>query len=334
MNHSYSNSSALANDSYSRENASKFEASLDAETMAIYCCLGLLSLLIVLTNLFVIFLILRHEFLKTVTNLCLACLAASDILSGLVVIPLLFLCNLLRIHQISGARQACITMDLASRFIAISTISHLLTVTGERYLMIVHPMKYSRIVTKGRVKKLLFGLWVFSFSAVMIQLAWIKVDSPVSEIQANTLRKMEIIYDLCVIFGIVVFPLVIMAVAYAHVFLILRRQLKNIERLNNHLIKPKKRQKYTERKAVAIFSTMIVAFALCWFAYFLASLKQDLNFETAEVPQWVDIVLLFMRFGTGLLNPVLYTFFKEDFKRAIFKRRRDEWSYHTEATGT
>lgn len=199
--------------------------------------------------------------------------------------------------------------------------------------MIAHPMKYSRIVTRKRVKKVLVAVWTFSFLAVIIQLAWIKLELPTSESQANTISKIEVIYDLFVIFGVVTLPLILMALAYVHIFFILRSQLNSIKLLNSHLeIKTKTRQRHTELKAVAIFSTMILAFALCWFAYFLASLKQDLNFETAVVPQWVNIVLLFLRFGTGLLNPVLYTFFKEDFKRAIFKRRRRDFNNFTVAT--
>ena len=305
-----------------------------AGTIAIYCCLGLLSLLIILTNSFVIILVIKREFLKTITNLCLACLAGSDLLSGLVAIPLIFMCNLLTSKGVEGARSVCITMDLASRFIAISTILHLLVVTGERYLMIVHPMKYTRIVRRRRVGVVLFGIWTFSLFAVLIQLAWIKIELPSSESEANAIRRIEVIYDLCIIFGIVLLPVVIMALAYGHIFLILRRQLKRISRLNSHLeMRTKRRQKHIERKAVGIFSTMILVFTFCWFSYFLASLKQDLNFETVWVPLWVDIVLLFMRFGTALLNPVLYTFFKEDFKRAIFKRRRDSMSSVTVATG-
>ena len=47
--------------------------------------------------------------------------------------------------------RLCLAMDLRQRFLAISTIIHLLVITTERYIMTVCPLAYSRIMEKSRI---------------------------------------------------------------------------------------------------------------------------------------------------------------------------------------
>jgi len=73
-----------------------------------------------------------------------------------------------------------------------------------------------------------------------------------------------------------------------------------------------------EGKAVIVFGSMILTFIACWFSYYLDGLMQDLNLPLPYLPEWARAFLMFLRFGSSILNPLLYTFFKEDFKRALF----------------
>ena len=99
----------------------------------------------VLSCLLVIVLVYRNKQLRTTTNLYLACLALSDLLSGLIATPLIFACNLM---AFADNIAACIAMDLASRFITFSTILLLVIVTFERYVMMIHQMQYRKIISK------------------------------------------------------------------------------------------------------------------------------------------------------------------------------------------
>lgn len=271
--------------------------------------LGVLSCLIISANLLVIALVCRHKQLQTVTNLCLACLALSDLLSGLVAIPLIFACNL----TVSNGLAFCIAMDLASRFIAISTILHLLVVTFERYVMIIYPMHYYRIVSKQRMAAIMVFIWTFSLAVSLIQLIWISLGST----QTANVQHSEVIYSYSCFVGLVVLPLILLAAAYGRIFLVLRAQLQKIRRQLSHIRNSKgARQKRGQKRAVTILGSMILAFILGWFYYFLSSILYDEN-VVINVPPAVDIMLLFMRFGTSLVNPLLYTLFKEDFRNVL-----------------
>ena len=273
--------------------------------------LGVLACLIIAANSLVIVLVYRNKQLRTTTNLYLACLAFSDLLSGLIPIPLIFACNLM---PFADSIAACIAMDLASRFIAFSTILHLVIVTFERYVMIIHPMQYRKIISKQTTVASLILIWIFSLSVSLIQLFWISLDS------TQTLtheRRADAIYSYCCFVFLVVLPVILLAIIYVRIFLVLRSQLKKIGRQLSHVTRVRRmRQKRGQKRAVIIFGSMILAFILGWFSYFLSGIFYDEN-VAIHVPPIVNTILLFMRFGTSLVNPLLYTFFKEDFKSVL-----------------
>ena len=132
--------------------------------------LGVLACLIITANSLVIVLVYRNNHLRITTNLYLACLALSDLLSGLITIPLIFACNLM---PFADSIAACIVTDFASRLIAFSTILHLVIVTFERFMMIIHPMQYREIISKQTTVASLILIWIFSLSMSLIQLFWI-----------------------------------------------------------------------------------------------------------------------------------------------------------------
>lgn len=293
--------------------AMRADSSLPETHISVFICLGLLGAAIVFANSVVIFLYRREVFLKTKTNLCLACLALSDMLAGAIAVPMVISCNLAEVDM-ATKEHICTAMDLSSRFISISTVLHLLLVTAERYFMIIHAMHYPYIVTKFRLKTVLVFIWCSSLATSLIQLVWIPFDGPTTD---EVLKK-DTIYSLTVFFGIVVPSLLTMAAALTSIFRVLRRQIQNIKRGNSYKTRAyQSRPIPLEGKAVIVFGSMILTFIACWFSYFLDGLMLDLNLEAPYLPNWARVVLMFLRFGSSVLNPILYTFFKEDFKRAV-----------------
>ena len=296
-----------------------------AGDIVMYVMLSILGLFIIVINGLVIYLVLTREYLKTVTNFCLASLAVSDMLSGLYAVPLIIACS-----SRTSTINICVAMDFGQRFLSISTVLHLLLITMERYFTIVFSvMRTTSVISKRTCLAILVLVWTLSLFASLIQLSYINVKA--QEPSVN-----DIIYDFVCLGLLVVFPLVTMAVAYIHIFHTLRRHCKRIKRDVSHLSSEcMVRNEKKERKALIIYGAMICVFIVGWFNYFFNSLQEDLG-NRSEIPRWADAILILLRFSTGLFNPLLYTFLKQDFRRArkslLFFGRKERTSSSVSST--
>ena len=291
------------------------------KTVVFFSFLGLMSIFIVAINCFVVFLVWKKKVLRTPANIFLTSLACADFFSGSCAIPLIIACQLLETrHSWSG--PLCLSMDLISRMLSISSILHLLVIAVERYVVIVRHVKPDDFVSCKKYAVIVSALWLIPLSASFIQLTWIHIKDGVPQLRG--ISKSEIIYDLVCIFGFVVFPLTIIVIAYSKVFSVLRRHAKEIDKQTALFMASSRNQshKLKEKRATFIYASMIVFYVIGWFPYFLLSLSYDLGVEEVlTIPYWTDTLFMFLRFLSPLVNPLLYTFFKQDFKDVIFSMR-------------
>lgn len=280
--------------------------------------LVLMSIAIVIINCFVVFLVWKKKILRTPANICLTSLACSDFLSGSCAIPLIIACELVEArHSWIGPR--CLSMDLINRMLSICAILHLLVIAVERYVVIVRHVKPDDFVSCKKYVGIVSAVWLVPLFTSLIQLTWIDVKNGAPQIRG--VSRTEINYGLVCIFGFVCVPLVIIVIAYSKVFSVLRRHTKEIEKHTVLIISASRtqRHKLKEKQATLIYASMIVVYVIGWFPYFLISLSYDLGAGEmfASIPHWADATFMFCRFLSSLVNPVLYTFFKQDFKEVI-----------------
>lgn len=281
-------------------------------------CLIVLSFLIISINILVLVLFTRRRPLRSKTNLLLASLSVSDLMMGLLGIPMSTACNaLVGYRTFSGM---CISAAAVYRFIAVSTIFHILAITAEKYVSVIYPFKHTSMVTKKRIFALIISVWTFSLFVALIQLAWQKFDDFTS--RDPTKIRLGLIYNLIGIFVCFLFPLVLMLFFYAKMFNVIRLQTKKIIKLNkiqkfrgNVRGKPAMAAK---KRAITIFALMLGIFTCCWSTWYIGLLQDYLseNVFYAISGDWL-MVFDFLRFSTSLINPVLYTFLKKDFRAEL-----------------
>ena len=273
---------------------------------AIIVFLTLQGVLIICANSLVFLLFASTRNLRTQTNYCLVSLAASDFLAGFVALPLVLVCSS------THSSYACTSMDLCHRFQSISTILHLLVATSERYFKIKKPFKYNIVVTKWRVVIMLVCVWIFSLSASVVQLTWITAD-----LTKETIFKFDFGYAVFCLVALAFLPFFVIACIDGHIFYFIHKEKKMRRALTQGTLlekKGKQKRKQNDRKVAILYAVMTVTFVLGWFPYFIVTLLIDLDYN---VPFAVQTILLFLKFSTALINPLLYTFFKTDFRKAL-----------------
>lgn len=289
-------------------------------------CLISLSVLIIAINLLVLVLFVRRRPLRTKTNLLLVSLSVSDLMMGLLGIPMNTACNaLVGYKNFSGL---CITSAAVYRFIAVSTIFHILIITGERYVSVIYPFRYMTIVTKRRTVTLITSVWFFSLFMALIQLAWQELDNFTS--RNPTKLRWGLIYNMIGIVVCLLIPLALMLFFYIRMFNVIHHQAKQIRKLETfHEFRSRGKHLVAEKRAISIFALMLGIFTCCWSTWYISLLQDYLGTDVfyAIPPVWL-LVFDFLRFSTSLVNPMLYTFLKQDFRRELclmipcFKKKR------------
>ena len=274
--------------------------------------LSFMCLLIVTVNGLVIFLTCQRKILRTLTNLFLASLALSDLMSGLVGIPLLVICLVRDIIKV------CVSSTIFIRFTAISSVGHILLIASDRYIFIVHDMKYHSFVTKCRAIAAIFAIWLLSFLASVIQLSWHSLDeAAITEFETRT-EDIDIKYSLACIALFFVVPLLLICYIYGRIFYISCKRNKTDRKLNKSLQQPSCRSLLQEWRGRSVLLITMVIFVGCWLPFFLMVL--DAHMESSPfspLPVSIERLLVFLGFFPPLLNPVLCTLAKKDFRQAL-----------------
>lgn len=279
------------------------------EDKIIYAFLVLLGLLIIAFNLQVLVLVVRFRFLRKKTNYIITSLAVSDLLSGVLAIPLLVACTSVHVEEYS--LNLWVAMDVCQRFLAISTILHLAVAVLNRYFRIVRPFLYRRVVTVFRIGVTVVCMWVISLVTAFVQIAWLHDPQE---------PRISFIYDTVVLAVLVLVPFLAIVAACVRTLGVIRQSSR--KHCGKEGFRNRKLRK-SQRKAITLYCIMTTCFAIGWFPYFVLSITEDLEIEI-ELPYWLSIVFLFLKYGTALADPLLYTFLKSDFQAALRYIRHDK----------
>jgi len=267
-----------------------------AENSVITALIAILSVLIVLANVTICLLVVTNKSLRTYTNGFLASLAVSDILLGGVLFPVILMTPksiasgyLISVVLLSGvANHCCITFD---RFIAVR-----------------HPFSYAYLTEKYFTKMLLTA-WIVAVAFSLLPLCW------------NTDHNLSI-HQAYIFVEIVVFifiPYLLIFIAYCLIFTKLREHFKLLRETNVSIPRREQtRRLATEAKIAKVCLILIATFVLCWLPIiYMTSATAVGRFEI--VPVILQTVSKFTLALSSLINPLLYSFKKEDFRNALKK---------------
>lgn len=272
-----------------------------------------LSVFVVGINLLVIFLFVYREYLQTKTNSLLISLAVSDFMAGFLGIPLTVVCNAVLEDGV------CIAAVLIYRFIAVSTMYHIFIVTLERYIYVMYPMKYINIVTVPRLLMVIASVWIFSLFASLIQLSWHDPNTFFVKRDPELLQY-YLGYNIAGALFCFFLPALFMAITYVRMFLVIHRQIKEIQGLYNTRTAVTANQRApiaTEARSLFIFALMLTVFILCSLSFYITGMVVFFVPAPSALPTVVFMAFDFIRFASAFVNPILYAFLKRDFSRAL-----------------
>ena len=271
---------------------------------------------IIIANGVVFYLFGKMRSLRTPANYFLLSLSISDIMTGLINIPLLLVLEHLSSPSLSFTVIYC-TSEVFHNVVSISIAYHITAITMDKYLAVVNP--FGRfLMTRKTVRKALSSVWLCSAFLGSVPATW--WDSWLAEDSfALYLQAGHIIFCLCVVFFV---PYMFILYAYGVMFKAVSMKRSSKESSGRKDSRAFKKAN-NERKCLIILLAMATAFAICWIPWFTLRL-----IYAVSTTGWIDIkdqasfteasqMFVIIRYISSAVNPLLYTFFKQDFWSAF-----------------
>ncbi len=283
------------------------------ETAVLYTLLAFISLLTVTLNLLVIISISHFRQLHTPTNALLLSLAVSDLVVGLLVMPIEGL-RYMESCWLLGKLMCALTPYISYSLVSAS-VGHMVLISIDRYLAICDPLLYSSKMTLNRVTILICLCWACS----LLYNCFILMEHV---LQPNRFRSClgECVVAISHISGTVdlfmtfVGPCVAMIVLYMRVFVVAVSQIRVIQlQITATTFTAAPTAEKSERKAARTLGIVIAVFLMCFCPYYypaLAGEDTSTNLSYYATLSWITQ-------SNSCVNPLIYALFYPWFRKAV-----------------
>lgn len=286
---------------------------------AFHTSLIVISILATGHNLLVLIIYNRERSLHTKTNFILSNLACCDLLTGCVFLPLMIAVSFFQSKPLQFATN--VFADLT----VIGVVLSLASVTCERYLNLCRPYQYPVLVTKLRVHLLVAFIWSVAAIMSLVPIAWSHHNFYGDSIkETESFRLAYQVHSLVVLVIFFIIPTLLSLFALISMYCVIRKLTKN-----DVMVSAEIRRK-RERRVVLVFLAMYMCLIICWTPLILVRLTVDFHLPL-KWKRWQLELFVCLRGLPSFLNPLIYVWCKEDFRRSIlkFKSVRNGNSLHS-----
>uniref|UniRef100_A0A3P9KEA5 G-protein coupled receptors family 1 profile domain-containing protein n=1 Tax=Oryzias latipes TaxID=8090 RepID=A0A3P9KEA5_ORYLA len=268
----------------------------------LYMFLGSLSVVTVCGNLLVIIAVIYFKQLHTPSNYLILSLAVTDLLVGLVVLPISIVFALSSCLYDRGI--FCKIRDSFDVVLSTTSLFNLCCISVDRYYAVCQPLTY-RVRMSTRVV------------AVMITMSWgisifVAIGFVVAELNQEKCKDdcfSDVVLEkvLAPVFSFYL-PVLIMIYIYLRIFFVAQRQARSIQNTNSAAT-----VSHMERKATKTLAIVMGVFLMCWLPFFLCFSLQVLGGVSVPLYETLNWFTL----CNSMLNPFIYGFFYSWFRSAF-----------------
>ena len=273
------------------------------DNLALVITFIFLSSLVIAANLTVCVIVYQRKSMWTYTNGFVVSLAFSDMLIGSVLIPAVL---------VSLASPA---MDYLVSITLLSGVFNVAAVTFDRFVSVLKALQYENIMRKN-FTRMIIASWLLAIVISLIPLIW------------NTDNSMLVhkIYIFSVSALCVLLPFAFIFTGYFKIFQQVKRSVKREKAITASVRKTldRKNKNSSEAKLAQVFVIVAVMFVLSWLPVQYMTIMYEIG-RPDLIPSDLSIVSMFTIALGSLVNPIVYSFLKPDFRKAIrhiFHRRK------------
>ena len=281
-----------------------------------------LTIIAILGNAMVVYLIARNRRLRTQVNVFIMSLAIADLFFSLSYFPAFFTCE----FYLPCDRQL---RRIFAAYFAYASLTNLCVMTADRYVAIVMPFEYVSFMTLKCVVTMVIVSWLFP--AVFYFLIAIILKQMASEDIVNNFNIVRVfVFQIAPCFSLLLATIRMIFITYKHS----RKMAAIATQLQfNHAISYKKRKGFEISSAgfigVVVFFTVL---------YYLVDSYFDLRFlfvSSFRNAMDTDYALCLLFITNSAVNPLAYALFKHDIRKEVkrlffYKCRKPERVHGTD----
>ncbi|XP_072050605.1 G-protein coupled receptor 54-like [Amphiura filiformis] len=295
----YDSFSYASSFSYYGHNATYLE---DGEIVAIPIVFAIITVVGIIGNGCVIFVILRNKLMRTCTNYFIMNNAITDMVFLIICVPITgsqflisdwiygaFMCKFVVYMQYVSVQASCAT---------------LMAMTVDRYRVILHPMQSLHTRTVWRTMIINLFIWLGSFLLhIPIAIYYSLVETLYTNIRMCTPRfrteNGPVFYEIYAIIMFYILPFAVMFYCYGR---ILERVWRGRRQLASSSVNTLRRRRW---KVTRMTLLVVVLFGLCWGPLHTVHLVTLFNIE---IHRYVTSFCLCLSYSNSALNPFVYAF--------------------------
>ncbi|XP_041858016.1 trace amine-associated receptor 13c-like [Melanotaenia boesemani] len=279
--------------------------------MLIYVLLSSVSFITVALNLLVIISISHFRQLHTPTNILLLSLAVSDLLVGLLLMPVEII--YINVCWFLGD-VVCTLYYIMDYIITSASVSNMVLISLDRYVAICDPLRYHSKVTNGTAKMCVCLCWICSVLYSLLLL-----HEQLEEPGRSNSCFGECVVVISHIAGLVdmvltfLLPIAVIVFLYCRVFVVVLHQARMLKSkvAAQHSGALTVRKK--EMKAAITLGKVVLVFLICFCPHYFPTMAGEDTFINASSAAF-DIWLAHFK---SCLNPVIYAFFYPWFRKSV-----------------
>lgn len=286
-----------------------------SEAVLLYALLSSISVLTVALNLLVIISISHFKQLHTPTNVLLLSLAISDLLVGLLVMPVetvRFIETCWVLGDLMCALSYIIGFTLTS-----ASVGNMVLISIDRYVAICYPLQYGNTITHSRAEVSVSLCWACSllYNGLILK-DHLRQPDRYNSCYGECLVVINYVSGAIDLVFTFIGPCSVILILYLRVFVVAVSQARAMQ---SHVtavtagtvtITAKK----SERKAARTLGIVILVFLMSFCPYYYPSLAgQDISNNASS---WA--IVSWLLYFNSCLNPLIYAFFYPWFRKATW----------------
>lgn len=258
------------------------------------------------------------QFRNYYMNIFLVSLGVADILAALFIIPghcvFCTSCSKEYVFNVLNMEQTCQILDGVKDYIWLASIFSLLSITYDRYLAVNQPLRYYSKMTAQTVVRILTMAWLlplpFSFIKPVLNAA-----------DVDFLRdgsQSESVFDVALVICLIIVPMAVLVIANVSIMKAIKKQLGRVASHRARAAVEDIRPKENRAKTISCLIVVLV-FLVSWFPRSLLNFILLVGINHRKGLKLLEKISLVFLFFQSSINPLLYSFYRKDFRQAAKK---------------